>query len=184
MRLALKKITVCVVAVLLATFFWSGFDSAAGSLSETQEKSDAISGLYFLHGTKVSTFYPCLFACFDMEPARDTTFVAFTTNVWLVPEKTDTLRFFGLLGADAGERGPDQFEEFLFPIELHDNGDQYRIFGRIADNSKFEIDLMYAGPRYVASGSFTDNTIQLEGKYQYRNRTFAYDLEGIKIVDE
>ncbi len=183
MRSALKKITVCVVAVLLATFFWSGFDSVAGSLSETQEKSDAISGLYFLHGTKMSTIYPCLFHCFDMEPARDTTFVAFTTNVWLVPEKTDTLRFFGLLGADTGEQGPNQFGEFLFPIELHDE-DQYRIYGRITANSEFEIELMYAGQRYVASGSFTDNTIQLEGKFEYRNRTFAYDLEGIKIVDE
>jgi len=182
MKTAFKRIAVYTVAVLLTVSVWSGFSRfTEPSLSSKKLKTnDAISGIYFLHGTKTSTIFPCPFTCFDMEPAVDTTTVAFATNVWLVPDKEDTLRFFGLLGADAGESGGNQFGEFVFLIELHDE-DHYRIYGRINDNSEFEIDVRSMGPRYTASGSFTGNTIQIEGQYQYRQRTFAFDLEGVKI---
>lgn len=155
--------------------------SAIINLPATQdEPSDSISGTYFMHGKKISEIYSCTFNCFDMEPARDTTTVSFTTNVWLVPEKTDTLRFIGLMGADSGEAGQFQFSEFLFPIELHDE-EQYKIYGRLKDDSDFEIELWLTGARYNGSGSFQNKTIQLQGIYQYRNRSFAYELEGVRI---
>ncbi|WP_234568087.1 hypothetical protein [Rhodohalobacter sp. 614A] len=183
MNTSFKKTAAFIVLVLLAASVWGGFGSAGESLLKKSTANESISGMYFLHGTKISTIYPCTFTCFDMEPARDTVSVAFTTNVWLVQEKTDTLRFLGLLGADAGESGPNQFNEFIFPIELQDE-DQYRIYGRISDNSEFEIDLKSAGPRYTAAGSFTGKTIQLEGQYHYRQRTFEYSFQGVRIEEE
>lgn len=175
-----KKVAAYAVLVILAVSVWSGFGSIADDSSETFQQSDTISGVYYLYGTKISEIYPCAFTCFDMEPARDTTTVSFTTNVWLVPEKTDTLRFFGLMGADAGEIGSNQYEEFLFPIELHDE-DQYRIYGRITEDSEFEIEVWGTGSRYIGTGSFQHNILQLEGMCQYRNRSFAYKLVGAKL---
>ncbi len=182
MNTAFKKIAACTAIVLLSVSIWSGFGSAAESPSKTFKASGVNSETYFLHGTKISTIYPCTFTCFDMEPARDTTSVTFTTHVWSAPGKKDTLRFFGLLGADAGESGPNQFIEFVFPIELH-HGDQYRIYARKTDNDKFEIEAWGTGSRYIGTGSFGNNTIQLQGMYQYRNRSFAYDLEGVRIEE-
>lgn len=181
-----KKLIVYAVSMILTVSVWSGFRSIAEPSSATFQPSDAISGVYFMHGIKISEIYPCTFNCFDMEPARDTTMVSFTTNIWLVPEKTDTLRFFGLLGANAGESGRNQFKEFLFSTSVHDDEDdeQYRIYGRMTDNSEFEIEVWGTGSRYIGAGSFQkNNTIQLEGMYQYRNRSFAYELVGVKIEE-
>ena len=182
MNTVLKKIVGYRVSVLLAVLIWSGFGSITEHSSETFQTNNAISGVYYMHGIKISEIYPCIFNCFDMEPARDTTTVTFTTNVWLVPEKTDTLRFFGLMGADAGEGGPDQFGESLYPIELQLDEEQFRIYGRMTEDSKFELEVLGTGSRYIGTGSFqNNNTIQLEGMYQYRNRSFAYELEGVRI---
>lgn len=181
-----KKAGFYAVSVLLALSVWSGFRGIAEHSSVTFHPSDAISGVYFMHGLKISEIYPCTFNCFDMEPARDTTTVSFTTNIWLVPEKTDTLRFFGLLGANAGESGRNQFKEFLFSTSVHDDEDdeQYRIYGRITGQSEFEIEVWGTGSRYIGAGSFQkNNSIQLQGMYQYRNRSFTYELVGIKIEE-
>lgn len=140
---------------------------------------DNMSGVYYMHGTKISTVYPCTFTCFDMEPYVDTTRVAFTMNMEPVDEKKDTLLFFGLLGADAGDSGPYQHTENLFPIELFYQ-EEYKIYANVAGNT-FEIELWSAGPHYKATGIVEDGMIELEGYYRYRNRTFAYSIAGKKI---
>lgn len=171
------------IAIILAAAFLSGFVSLSDHSSEMFKTDDPITGMYYLYGTKISTIYPCTWTCFDMEPAVDTTSVAFTANVWLVEEKQDTLRFFGLLGADAGERGPNQFGEFVFPIVLYGH-EQQKVYATLGNSNDFEINLNNTGERYTAAGSFTGNTIQLEGQYHYRQRTFEYNLQGVKIEEE
>lgn len=178
-----KRIAGYSVAVILTASVLSGFVSLGDHSPKMFKTDDPITGMYYFYGTKISTIYPCTWTCFDMEPAVDTTSVAFTANVWLVEEKRDTLRFFGLLGADAGERGRHQFGEFVFPIVLYGDEEQ-KVYATLRNSNGFEINLNSTGERYTATGSFTGNTIQLEGQYHYRQRTFEYDLQGVRIEEE
>jgi len=172
-----KKLTLLGnIATLLASVLY--FNSC-NSVDPDAKAVDKMSGIYYMHGTKIITIYPCTFTCFDMEPYVETTTVAFTMNMEPVDGKRDTIRFFGLMGADAGESGTRGFREFLFPIELF-YSEEFKVYAHLT-GSTFEIDLATAGPQYTATGILQNNAIQLSGQYHYRQRTFAYELEGVKI---
>lgn len=164
------------VIILFASVLY--FNSC-NSIDPHAKAVDKMSGIYYMHGTKIITIYPCTWTCFDMEPYVESTTVAFTMNMEPVDGKRDTIRFFGLMGADAGESGTRGFKEFLFPIESF-YSETRTVYAHLNDNT-FEIDLMTAGPQYTATGILQNNAIQLSGQYHYRQRTFAYELEGVKI---
>lgn len=143
---------------------------------------DPITGMYYLQGTKTIKMYPG-WPSYDAEPNVDITSIASVVNIRLVEEKTDTLLFYGLPGADEGKIGiyfGQQSTEYVYLIEMYDERDDHRVYAQF-DDTTFEIDINNTGNMYRATGTIENGVIELKGRFQYRNRTFEYDLKGIKI---
>lgn len=175
---AISLITLC--GFTFAALSSSGIDNR----SIFSGKDDPTTGMYYLYGTKTSTIYPCTWTCFDMEPYVDVESVASVVNIRRVEEKPDTLQFLGLPGADEGKRGVYfgnfQFYDYVLPIRTFERGDEYKFYAYQNGNT-FEIDHFYVGQSYKASGILDNGRIELKGRYNYRQRTFEFDLRGEKI---
>lgn len=149
-----------------------------------QVNNDPITGMYYLQGTKTITMYHGWPSISNVEPNVDTFSIASVVNIRLVEEKSDTLQFFGLPGADEGKaRGiyfGSQIHEYVFPMDLYNEFTDLRVYAQLIDTS-FEIDISDPSGRYQAMGIISNGVIELKGSFQYRNRTFEYDLKGVKL---
>lgn len=149
--------------------------------------SDPYTGLYFVHGSKIVTYYRCPFidACGpDSGPFYDTTRIASVVVVKFLQEKTDTLHFFGLPGADEGEiklyHGRTQIGDYVGSMLQYDGLTGFRVYG-LHSNDTFEIDHNNAGNRYKGIGTISNNKIEITGQKTYRTITVEYDMQGEKI---
>ncbi len=149
--------------------------------------NDPYTGLYYVHGSKIVTYYTCPFfdTCgTDDGPFYDTTRIASVVVVKLMEDKTDTLHFFGLPGADEGEQklyhGRIQLSDHVGGLSRYDDLIGYKIFGSFYDNS-FEINHNNAGNRYIGTGTISNNQIEINGQKTFRTITVDYDLKGEKI---
>lgn len=150
-------------------------------------ENDPYTGLYFVHGSKIMKYYTCPFieTCGpDDGPFIDTTYISSVLAVKFIDDKTDTLHFFGLPGADERENkiyfGRDQLSDGVGNISLYDVLVHYRIYGALYNNS-FEIRLNNAGNHYQAIGNLSNNKINILGKNTFKTITVEYDLVGEKI---
>lgn len=150
--------------------------------------SDPYTGLYYVHGSKIVTYYRCPFidTCApDDGPFYDTTRIASVVAVKLIQERTDTLHFFGLPGADEGEsklyHGRTQITDFVSGMSHYDDGlTGFRVYG-FHSNGSFEINHNNASNRYIGTGEISNDNIELTGKKTFRTITVVYDLQGEKI---
>ncbi len=149
--------------------------------------NDPYTGLYYVHGTKIVTYYRCPFidACGpDAGPFYDTTRIASVVVVKLLQEKSDTLHFFGLPGAGEGEtklyHGITKFRDYAGSLLQYDGISGYRIYGLIT-NDLYEIDYNSAGSRYKGTGTISNDQIEITGQKTYRTITVDYNLLGEKI---
>lgn len=140
--------------------------------TEPEETIDQISGLYYLSGEKISTGYSC-FNCLVVEDPY-TNSIDLSLNVKVVKDKQDTVRFYGLAGADAGEFGKRVFPECKHP-------DNCKVYGKLTGIESFEIDIENNGRRYQASGSIRTVDIEVTGQYSYQNNQIEYDLHGKRV---
>lgn len=148
---------------------------------------DIYTGMYYVHGSKIVMYYTCPFIELcgpDDGPFIDTTHIASVVTVKWMNEKTDTLHFFGLPGADEGENriyhGRTQFGDYSNSLSRYDVFHWYRIYGSYSENS-FKIDHDNAGNRYNATGKISNRTIKIQGEKTFRTITVVYDLVGEKI---
>lgn len=149
--------------------------------------NDPYTGLYYVHGTKIVKFYKCPFFGLcgsDDGPFHDTTRIASIVAVKWMEDKTDTLHFFGLPGADEGEiklyYGNNQISDKAGDISLYDTFNRYRIYGSLSGNS-FEILYNNAHNFYEATGNIIQDKIELQAQYNVRTTTVEYFLTGEKV---
>ena len=149
--------------------------------------NDPYTGLYFIHGSKIVTYYRCPFfdTCApDDGPFHDTTRIASVVAVKLMQDKADTLHFFGLPGAGEGEtklyHGITRFRDYAGSLLQYDGLTGYRIYGLLTNDS-YEIDYNNAGSRYKGTGTISNDKIEITGQKTFRTITVEYDLSGEKI---
>lgn len=135
---------------------------------ELKEPVDTISGVYYLRGQQTHWFWNC-FNCFnDENPFKN--FTEFSVNVQLVQDKVDTVRIYGLEGADAGVA-----EKKVFPDCYHP--DDCKIYGKLHPSGDIEIELEQDGRSY--SALWSDNT--LRGTFSHGEISVKYDLLGKRV---
>jgi hypothetical protein len=133
------------------------------------------------------TFYTCPFieTCTpDDGPFMDTTRIASVVAVKWMEEKTDTLHFFGLRGADEDESkqyyGLTQIDDAAGDMSNYGVLAGYKIYGSISDDS-FTIQYNNAGFHYDATGTLSNDTIHIKGTFNFRTISVDYDLTGERI---
>ncbi len=146
--------------------------------------NDPYTGLYYVHGSKIMTFHNCAFIGIcgpDDGPFIDTTRIASVVAVKWMEEKTDTLQFFGLPGADEGEN------KYYLGFQRRDRAgeiavyDEQKIYG-VQSGDDFEIRFNNAGFFYDASGNIVQDKIELQGLFTFRTTTVEYNLQGERIT--
>lgn len=137
---------------------------------------DLYTGLYYVYGSKIVS----------AGSFSDTTNISSVVVVKMMSEKTDTLHFFGLPGADEGEiklyNGSRQLKDNAGTLQHYDELDGYKIYGELIDNN-FEIHYQRVDNFYKATGVIIQNKIKLQAQYTVRTTTIEYDLAGEKIVN-
>ena len=136
------------------------------------QQPDRISGVFYLQGPKTTTGPPCLHCLPDNETLQE--IIYHSVNVQLVEGKQDTVRFFGVYGADAGDTA-----DRVFPDCTSSN--DCKVYGRLTSSEQYEIDIEHSGRRFRATGVIRTVTFTLEGQYTHENRTIDYELEGKRV---
>ncbi len=159
------------------------------STSKVPAINDHHTGLYYVHGSKIVTYYRCPFIDLcgpDDGPFHDTTRIASVVAVKWIEEKTDTLHFFGLPGADEGEtkfyHGTTQLSSHVGGMLHYDNLTRYRVYG-LMSGSSIEIEINNAGNRYTGTGTLSDKFIDIRSQKTFRTITVDYELTGEKIYN-
>jgi|SRR6056297_275321 len=177
----LKEITINLIFIALLSCF------VLSANTTPPISSEPYTGLYYVHGSKVMTFYTCPFieTCTpDDGPFIDTTRIASVVAVKWMEEKTDTLHFFGLPGADEGEMkiyfGDTELTDFVFSLGRYDVFDHSRVFGAHSNN-KFEINHNNTSNRYKGIGTISNRNIEFNAQRTFKTITVEYDLIGERI---
>lgn len=149
--------------------------------------NDPYSGLYYVHGTKIVKFYNCPFIGLcgpDDGPFHDTTRIASVVAIKKMQEKTDTLHFFGLPGADEGEHkhyyGKFQIGDRAGTLLHYDELEEFRIYGSHSGDF-FMIDFNITDRFYKVTGSIIEDNIEIYGLFTGRSISVEYNLQGEKI---
>lgn len=148
---------------------------------------DPYTGLYYVHGSKIVTFYTCPFIPIcgpDQGPFIDTTYISSVVVVKKMSEKADTLHFFGLPGADERESkiyfgNPPRTDGASY-MALYDQSVTDRVYGSYSANA-FEIDYSLIDNFYKATGTINHDNIEIYGIYSGRSISVEYNLVGEKI---
>lgn len=159
------------ILVLLSTILFG----CSGNLPESKIQ-DINSGTYKLSGIQVELRYDFP-GGEDSIRSRDTTEIEFTVEIDypskpLGKQRKDTVRFDGLIGADAGEyqAAPGCLPPFC---------DAYaKIKG-----GELTFDLLRPGGRYYGRGFLGAETLILETHFRYRGIGIDYHLQGEKVED-
>lgn len=135
---------------------------------EPDPSIDTISGVYFVDGSQSHWFWDCFNCKTDENPFKNGT--EFSVNAQLVKDKVDTVRFYGLEGADAGIA-----EKKVFPNCTHPN--DCRVYGRLHPSGEIEINIENDGRSY--SALWSDNT--LRGTFSHGEFSVKYDLSWKRV---
>lgn len=143
--------------------------------------NDPFTGHYYVQGSKIlsSSAWPTG----SEFTAIDTVHFAAVVTVKYMEEKQDTLLFFGLPGADEGERriyNGRQSYSYIGGIVTYNESDYNRVYGSLS-NEVFEINYTRPSGRFSATGNISYNTIGLQGEFLYRGSKAEYELVGEKI---
>jgi len=160
-------------AVLLGLFVLS-------ASSNQSVVSDSFTGHYYIHGKKILSTS----GWFDSEiRVIDTIHFSSVVTIKLMEDKSDTLLFFGLPGADEGENriyGGFQRHDHVAGMAGFNQFERDRIYGSISDNN-FEIKTTRPSGRLIMTGIISNDTIEMQGEFLYRGIKVNYELTGEKI---
>jgi len=135
---------------------------------EPDKPVDNISGIYYLRGEQTQSGLSCFNCSIDEDPYTNIT--EFSVYVKLVKDKVDTIRIYGLEGADAGTA-----EKMVFPNCT--SPDDCKVYGKRKPSGEIEVDIEHNGRRYQASGYFGS----LTAHYSLGDISVDYDLSGKKV---
>lgn len=165
----LKKIGVIIV-VWICLISSSCSHNSIESIPE--EQIDSISGVYYLRGPQTHSGWHCNH-CLIVDPYIN--YTEFSVNVKLVPDKVDTVRIYGLEGADAGIA-----EKKVFPSCTSPDG--CPVYARLKPSGEVEVDIEHNGRMYQATGFMYPTTISLTAYYSYEDVSVDYDLSGERVI--
>lgn len=172
-RLELMKSTVPFLIFLSLTILMSCSGTPSEYELEPEDPLAWVSGVHYLHGAKTTTGTPCFHCGPDSDNLSE--IVTYSVNVDVVEGKSDTIRFFGLYGADAGDTGDRVFPDCSIP-------DNCKVYASINSSTlDFEIDIENNGRRYHATGVISQSTLHLTAQYTHDNLTIEYELEGERV---
>jgi hypothetical protein len=135
------------------------------------------SGTYKVNGTQVELRYDFPWPSWGGEEvilSRDTTKIKFTIEIEYPEGKQDTVRFDGLVGANAGEHRSVFGGGCIFPECYADAK---------LTNSQLKFDLGAPSGAYTGLGYLKAETLILETNFEYRAIGIDYDLQGEKVED-
>lgn len=144
---------------------------------EPEKPEDTVSGIYYLHGTKIQIKYDFPWPSWGGEEvilSQDTSQLAFTTTIKLLENKPDTVQFFGLEGANAGW---SVFPQNCSELHIYCAYATYR--GHI-----LELDLSSPDGIYIGKGTLKDGKMTLDTHFEYRHTRLDFKLEGEKVEEE
>lgn len=161
---------ISVLTIMVSLFLLAGC-SDQSSNPDTEPFVDNISGDYILHGRKFESRYPGWPASEGEELSADTTYFVFTVSIELIDENGDTIRFYGLEGADAGSSSKKLFPDCKFP-------DDCKVIGKMTGINEFEISMENNGRTYEAGVIIRAGSFKLDGKFTNpsENLIITYDL--------
>lgn len=152
------------------------FNSCSDSLegpNTDDEEDDIISALMYLDGIQITTTYSAWPVPENDVPEVDTTRIGFLVKIQSIDGEKNSIRIYGLEGADVGKR-----ENYLYPD--CENPDDCKVIGTLAEE-ELEIDISNNGRSYQAEGKIYqtyDPYIEMTGIYNYQNIIIHYEAEG------
>lgn len=174
MRFQQKKLLI--IALVFSLIGFLAFNSCSDSSIDTDReegKDKTVSDLIYLRGTQIITKYSAWPIPENEVPAVDTTRISFIMKIHSIRGERNSIRIYGLEGADVGKR-----EDYLYP-DCKDPDDCI-VTGKLEDEV-LDIQLTNNGRSYEASGNIYqtyDPYVEMAATYSYQNTTIEYDLEG------
>lgn len=135
---------------------------------------DNLSGIYFLHGTRINLKYDFPWPQWGGEEvilSADTVEVVFSINIIVAENKQDTLQFFGLDGANAGNS--------VLPLNCT-RGVPLCAYAEFI-NGEMEFNIRDANGEYNGVGTLDQNGITLNTHFEFRSDGVDYILTGKKV---
>jgi hypothetical protein len=128
---------------------------------------DTTSGDIYMYGKELTTVHLP-----NGEKADEiTAYIDFVMTVKLLKVGEESVRFYGLEGADVGKKSHNVFPGCT-------QSDDCPVFGRMINSETFEINISNEGRSYTATGSIRTVNVELEAVYQSENVTIRYELNG------
>lgn len=164
------------VVLVYSLIGFLAFNSCSDSSIDTDtdgEEDTTVSDLIFLRGTQITTKYSAWPIPENEVPAVDTTRISFIMKIHSIGGERNSIRMYGLEGADVGKR-----EDYLYP-DCKDPDDCI-VTGKLEDEV-LDIQLTNNGRSYEASGNIYqtyDPYVEMTATYSYQNTTIEYELEG------
>lgn len=158
-------------------FILSGCSGSSVSTENDELKEDTISGIYFLHGTKITYRYDFPWPSWGGEEIileTDTTTLSTTIYIERIDQDRDTLQIIGLNGLNAGTH------RVLPPdcISLADRCAYVPFTDDVIEFNFFE-----PGGNFTGTGILSDGKMSLNTKFEYRSIGIYYNLTGEKVND-
>lgn len=164
-------------AIPVLIVFMLGLVSCSdNSVDPDPKPSDNLSGIYFLHGTKVQFTYQFPWPSWGGEIVildSDTTEVNMTVKLNFLKEKQDSVRFIGLEGVNAGKYQ-----------SVNRNCTHPTCYGDARlTNGELSFDLVAPTGFYIGGGFLEEETLILQTHFEHRQVGIDFDLEGVRISD-
>lgn len=173
--LTLNKLTICLSCIFL---FSCTDDTLNPPPYEPKETKIDLSGIWLISGGERVTTYSEWPIPPNEEPVKENHGQGFSVLIQQVDE--NTIRIYGLLGADAGRAEYAVFPECSKP-------DDCNVFGTKTGEHEWEIDIQNGPRTYHAEISLKKfinlNEFILEGRYEYQNRSVEYLLDGKRVPE-
>lgn len=139
---------------------------------EPQEPVDNISGLFVLLGPKTVKTYSTWPISSGEESAEEIRNGGHSINIKLLDD--ETIRIYGLLGADAGKSQEKVFSNCTYT-------DDCKVFGKKISPQTYEISIENDGRTFNGEMFIQTVDINVKGIYEYQNKTIEYELRGERI---
>lgn len=143
--------------------------------SSDSDPGDEISGIYIMNGLRTVETYPDGVASENEKPEPTQTNISLVIKVKLIDNNQDTIRFYGLEGADTGNFDEKVFSNCTMP-------EHCPVYTNMND-TKLEFDIVQDGRSYKGSGTITilnQTVIQLNTRFQDGNTAIEYDISGVR----
>lgn len=161
------------LVVLFSISGFLGLYSCDDSSTDPDKEGTAISGLLYVSGNQITKRYSDWPIPENDVASVDTMRVGFLVKIHSIRGEENSIRMYGLEGADVGKR-----ENYLYPDCKHP--DDCEIVGMLVGED-LEIEITNNDRSYQAEGKIYqtyDPYLEMTATYNYQNITIQYEVEG------